>query len=113
MNMDCLPHIHVVSWHAEPGYRASTPGVGCTWKGKHFDSLAGIYLNSKPKARPSAYALVAGKSPVTLAAGIVSGYSAAPILPFGGLLVRVDKNAFLVIPPTKYNPLTITYARSF
>jgi len=25
--MDCIPHLHVAAWHAEPGFRSATPGL--------------------------------------------------------------------------------------
>lgn len=74
--------LHVGSWHSEPGYNNSNPGVyGSTADGW----TAGTYYNSI--RRQSAYAGWTGRRDVNayvsaeVALGLVTGYKVAPVLP--------------------------------
>lgn len=106
--MDCLPHLHVASIHAEPGYRTVTPGIGVGCKWAYAELLAGVYLNSMPKQRPSWYALAALPYPVSPAIGVVTGYPGGPRV-LGGAILRYTRHSLFVIPPTADSPLTVTY----
>jgi hypothetical protein len=81
--MDCLPHIHLVAIHAEPGYRSETPGVGALCRRETFLAGAGVYRNSVH--RDTGY-VAAGWQPWELGAmriggiaGIATGYRDYPV----------------------------------
>ncbi len=54
--MDCLPQIHMVAIHSEPGYRSLVPGVGLLCEKDSYILGGGQYSNSI--GRMSAYVMV-------------------------------------------------------
>jgi hypothetical protein len=76
--MDCLPHLHLAAYHAAPGYRGDTPGIGVLCRQADWLAGAGVFSNSIGQA--SKYA-VAGWQPwrigpvrVGAYAGVIDGY---------------------------------------
>ena len=44
--MDCLPHLHLAAYHAAPGYRGDTPGIGALCRQADWLAGAGVMRNS-------------------------------------------------------------------
>lgn len=92
---DILPNkvgLHIGSWHSEPGYNNSNPGLNAQWSN---GLTAGFYENSesKPGARKTSgyighiwqtdQAQFAGIGwSASLTAGLVTGYARAKVMPF-------------------------------
>lgn len=125
MAMDCLPHIHMAAWHAEPGFRSATPGLGvlCDTDWQALRAGAGVFRNSEGAA--SAYGVGVfqplrwGPLRVGVAGGGVTGYRRHEVLPLGGLAVSIRQSPdlehhFLGIPRVRgVSPVTVQYSITF
>ena len=99
--MDCLPHIHLVAIHAEPGYRSETPGIGALCRKGTFLAGGGAYRNSVH--RDTAY-IAGGWQPLELGrvrvgaiVGVATGYRDYPI-PLAAAFVSVWNVHFTMLP---------------
>lgn len=120
--MDCLPHIHISAWHAEPGFESAIPGIGALCKTGNADLMTalGVYRNSI--ARTSAYAgavwqpVKIGQLQAGAFAGVVSGYRSG-MMPFAAGVVTAPMGRarlhFTVIPKTEQTPATVALSASF
>jgi hypothetical protein len=117
--MDCTPHIHIAAYHAEPGFKSATPGVGVLCRDGDISYGAGGYSNSI--GRGTVYGAL-GLQPLRMGdwrfgvlVGAATGYVASPVVPLGGLFISTPKGVNLtVIPPVQpYAPLTIAISWEF
>lgn len=108
--MDCLPQIHTIAIHAEPGYRSVVPGVGVLCSENNDIMGAGLYQNSI--GRQSEY-IFAGKyltkyksAKFGIIGGVVTGYQESKVSPLGGLVASVPTYFgavhFIGAPKVKY-----------
>jgi hypothetical protein len=122
MPADCAVQLHVAAYHAAPGYRGDTPGVGALCDaGGDLRVAAGTYLNSQRKQ--SAYVgwawqpIALGVARVGVYGGMVSGYR-IPLLPVAGAVVSVPLGRvtahMLIIPEVRdITPTTAAVSFSF
>lgn len=96
--MDCLPHLHLAAYHATPGYRGDTPGIGVLCRsGGSGDLLAGVGIMRNSVGATSAYAAIGWQplriGPVRIGGygGVINGYpyrDGAPF-PFAAGLISI------------------------
>ena len=122
--MDCLPHIHTVAIHAEPGFRSVVPGIGVLCRKNDLLLGAGRYFNSV--GRPSNY-LITGYQPWHIGsvrfgavAGVDDGYPFRDghVIPLAAAVMSIPLSwgdAHVLILPTvgKTSPLTFQLSFTF
>jgi hypothetical protein len=122
--MDCLPQIHTIAIHAEPGYRGFVPGLGVFCREDDWTAGGGRFQNSF--ALMSSY-LALGYQPwrvgsVRLGAlgGIIDGYpiNNGEVMPLAAGLASMALSwgeAHLIVNPliTHSTPLIMQLSFSF
>jgi len=118
--MDCAAHVHVAAWHAEPGYRAATPGLGVLCR--RGDGIGGAGAFSNSIGRASGYAALGlqpwriGSVRVGAFGGVITGYQRRA-QPFGAVFLSLPApwgDAHVAITPAVgRSPLTVALSFSF